>query len=74
MQAFQGIIDKGTVHWGTKGDVAATLWLGGDMPFIRQMVGVSPAPQVASIFNEGVWHRDTGMWSGVEVHRTMERD
>ena len=46
------------------------LRLSGDMPFSGRVVGVSPAPQVASLFNEGVWRRDTGAWSGLEVRRT----
>ena len=74
MQAFQGIIEQGTIHRGPKGDVAATLRPGGDMPFSRRVAGVCSAPQVASQFNEGVWHKEIGTWSGLEVRRTMERD
>ena len=44
------------------------------MPFSQRVARVSPAPQVASLFNEGVWHKDTRTWSGLEVRRTMERD
>ena len=44
------------------------------MPFSRCVAGVSPAPQVASLFNEGVWHKDTRTSSALEVRRTMERD
>ena len=44
------------------------------MPFNRRVVGVSPAPQVASFFNEGGWHRDDGRCISLEVRRTMECD
>ena len=71
---IQGIIHQGTDHWGPEGDVAATLRPGGDMPFSKRVAGVPPAPQVACLFNEGVWHKDTGSWSGLEVRRIMERD
>ena len=37
------------------------------MPFSRHVVGVSLNAQVASLFNEGVWHKDTGTWSSLEV-------
>ena len=44
------------------------------MPFSRHGAAVSSAPQVASLLNEGVWHKDTGTWSGLEVRRSMEQD
>ena len=44
------------------------------MPLSQPVAGVSPAPQVASLFNEKVWHKDTRTWSCLEVRRTMERD
>ena len=56
-----------TTLLGPEGDAAATLRLGGHMPFSRRVAGVSLAPHVASLFNEGVWHKDTGTWSGLEV-------
>ena len=44
------------------------------MPFSRCAAGVSPAPHVAPLFNEGVGHKDTGTWSGLEVRKTMQRN
>ena len=44
------------------------------MPFSRRVAGEPLAPQVASVFNEGVWQKATGTWSGLEARRTMERD
>ena len=44
------------------------------MPFVSGVVGIVPAPQVASLFNRAIWDRHTRRWSGLKVRQTMERD
>ena len=72
-QVLQEVLDTGLFMW--KGAPrAAQLWLGGDSPWIRRIIGVSTAPQVGSIYNEGVWSNDTKEWQGHNVPRTLETD
>ena len=48
---------------------AADAWLGGDSPWVRCSIGITPAPQVESLYNEGIWDSDAAgggakTWSG----------
>lgn len=50
------------------------LWMGGDSPWMRRILGVSTAPTVGSIYNEGVWDSVSKSWRGADVRRTVESD
>ena len=53
---------------------AADAWLGGDSPWVRRIIGITPAPQVGSLYNEGIWDSDAAVWRGKDVVRTTESD
>ena len=53
---------------------AADAWLGGDSPWVRRIIGITPAPQVGSIYNEGIWDSNAAVWRGKDVVRTTESD
>ena len=55
-------------------DHPADVWLGGDSPWVRRIIGISPAPQVESLYNEGIWDSDARVWMGRDVVRTTESD
>ena len=48
---------------------AADAWLGGDSPWVRRIIGITPAPQVGSLYNEGIWDSDAAVWRGKDVVR-----
>ena len=48
---------------------AADAWLGGDSPWVCRIIGITPAPQVGSLYNEGIWDSDTAVWRGKDVVR-----
>ena len=45
-----------------------TVWLGGDLPWLKRLLGISPCPQVASLYHEGVW--DGKDYKGCQVRRS----
>ena len=53
---------------------AADAWLGGDSPWVRRIIGITPAPRVGSLYNEGIWDSDAAVWRGKDVLRTTESD
>ena len=53
---------------------AADAWLGGDSPWVRRIIGITTAPQVGSLYNEGIWDSDAAVWRGKDVVRTTESD
>ena len=53
---------------------AADAWLGGDSPWVRRIIGITPAPQVGSLYNEGIWDSNAAVWRGKDVVRTTESD
>ena len=53
---------------------AADAWLGGDSPWVRRIIVITPAPQVGSLYNEGIWDSDAAVWRGKDVVRTTESD
>ena len=56
-QAIQLVVDtKQVVHDAR--DHPADVWLGGDSPRVCGIIGISPAPQVGSLYNEPIWDSD----------------
>ena len=53
---------------------AADAWLGCDSLWVRRIIGITPAPQVGSLYNEGIWDSDTAVRRGKDVVRTTESD
>ena len=53
---------------------AADAWLGGDSPSVCRIVGITPAPQVGSLYDEGIWDSDAAVWRGKDVVQTTELD
>ena len=54
LQAIQEIINTGTITWGEEVH-PCTVWIGGDLPWLKRLLGISTCPQVASLYHEGVW-------------------
>ena len=54
--------------------VPAAVLFGGDQPWLRRLLGISEAPQVGSIFNEGVHDNTAKRWNGVAARRTTRSD
>ena len=50
------------------------MWLGGDLPWLKRLLGISPCPQVASLYHEGVKDRDDLVYVGSEVRRSDASD
>ena len=50
---------------------AADAWLGGDSPWVRRIIGITPAPEVGSLYNEGIWDSDAAVWRGKDVATNM---
>ena len=55
-------------------DHPADVWLGGDSPWVLRIIGISPAPQVGSLYNEAIRDSDARVWMGKDVVRTTESD
>ena len=53
---------------------AADAWLGGESPRVRRIIGITPASQVGSLYNEGIWDADAAVRRGKDVVRTTESD
>ena len=43
-----------------------------DSPWVRRIIVISLALQVASLYNESIWDCDAGIWMGKDVVRTTE--
>ena len=52
----------------------AAVLLGGDPPWLWRLLGISVAPQVASIFNEAVRDNTAKQWNGIAARRTTRSD
>ena len=52
----------------------AAVLLGGDLPWLRRLLGISVAPQVGSIFNEAMCDNTAKRWNGVTAWRTTLSD
>ena len=55
-------------------DHPAGVWLAGDSPWVRGINGISPAPQVGSLYYEAIWDSDACVWLGEDLVRTTESD
>jgi hypothetical protein len=73
LQAIQEIINTGTITWGEEVH-PCTVWIGGDLPWLKRLLGISPCPQVASLYHEGVWDPVEKVYRGWEVRRTDASD
>ena len=51
-------------------DHPSDVWLVGDSPWVRHIIGISPAPQFGSLYNEAIWDSDARVWMGKDVVRT----
>ena len=50
------------------------MYLGGDLPWIKRLLGISTAPQVASPFNNAVRQHGDREYTGMDQLRTVESD
>ena len=50
------------------------VFLGGDQPWLRGLLGISVAAQVGGIFNEAVRDNTAKRWNGVASQRATESD
>ena len=57
-----------------EGPKLATLRVGGDSPFRCRVLGISVSPQVASLFNDGVWDIKAKQWHNLDTRRSAEGD
>ena len=73
LQAIQEIINTGSIKWGDEVH-PCTVWIGGDLPWLKRLLGISPCPQVASLYHEGVWDPVEKVYKGWEVRRTDASD
>ena len=55
-------------------DHPADFWLGGDSPWVRRIIGISPARQVGSLYNEAIGDSDAHDGMGKDAVRTTESD
>ena len=55
-------------------DHQSDVWLRGDSPWVRRIIGISPATQVWSLYNEAIWDCDARVWMGKDVVPTTESD
>jgi hypothetical protein len=75
LQALQEIIDTGELHRGVPFlPIPARVYLGGDLPWLKRMLGISTCAQVASLYNEGVKQKGDDAYTGCEVTRTTASD
>ena len=50
------------------------VWLGGDLPWLKRILGISTHPAVGSIMNQGIWNAETGEYERYEEVRTRDSD
>lgn len=48
--------------------------IGGDLPWLKRILGISTHSAVGSILNQGVWNPRTGLYEGCEEVRTRDTD
>ena len=70
---MQSIIDCKKFYWCNSW-VAPVVLLGGDQPWLRQLLGINVAPQVGSIFDEAVRDNTAKQWNGIAARRTTRSD
>ena len=51
-----------------------TVWIGGDLPWLKRLLGISVCPQVASLYHEGVWDPVEEAYMGCEIRRSDDTD
>ena len=73
LQAIQEIINTGSIKWGDEVH-PCTVWIGGDLPWLKRLLGISPCPQVASLYHEGVWDHVEKVYQGWEDRRRGASD
>ena len=73
VQVLQTAVDTGQFEWAGRPRQCRVI-LGGDIPWVRRLVGVTVAPQVGSFLNEGVWDSVGRHWVGQNVRRTLDRN
>lgn len=71
-QVLQQVVREGRFLWGSV-SIPAELFLGGDSPWLRRILGISTCPQVGSLYNEGVWDNILG-WVRAHIRRTLTSD
>ena len=54
--------------------VTASVLLGGDSPWVCRIIGITPAPQIGTLYNEAIWDSDARVWMGKDVVWTTESD
>ena len=59
--------------WGDR-ERRAVVYLGGDLPWVKRLLGISTCPQVASPFNNGVRQPGERLYTGMEEVRTVATD
>ena len=52
----------------------ADVWLGGASPWVRRIIGISPARQVGSVYDEAILDSNARVWMGKDVIRTTKSD
>ena len=72
LQAIQEIINTGTIRGEEVHSCPVSI--GGDLPWLKRLLGISPCPQVASLYHEGVWDPVEKVYKGWEVRRTDASD
>ena len=73
LQALQKIIDTGRFLKGGRRR-RAIVYLGGDLPWIKRLLGISTCPQVASPFNNAVRQPGEREYTGMGQARSVASD
>ena len=61
------------IYWATQ-RVASERVIGGDLPFVRRLSGVSVSPMVGSIYNMGVWDKGAAAWANTATRHTLREE
>ena len=72
-RAIQLVVDTKQVVYDALNH-SVDVWLRGDSPWVRRIIGISPAPQVGSLYHDAIWDFDARVWMGTDVVRTTESD
>ena len=70
-QEIQAILDTGTFAFNGV-PTACELFFGGDLPFLKGLLGISKSPAVYSVHSCGVYHPTDG-WLGKDEDGTFSR-
>ena len=54
--------------------IPARVFVGGDLPWLKRLLGISTAAQVASLYNEAVKQKGASTYTGCGTRRTTESD